>query len=162
MEFGKAFRGKPVSYVYFSSPKLSQMDPITLAIVAAVTGGVTSSAGKVAEKAIVDAYEGLKGLIKKKFGVAAKVPKAIDDLESEPDFKPFQEGLKQRVESSMLNKDMEIVKAAQELLTLLKAKPDGKQAIQNIQNVYGDYNAVAGPYGKATVNFGQIPPKSQP
>ena len=119
------------------------MDPITLAIIAAVTAGVTAGAGKVAENAIVDAYEGLKNLIKRKFGNDEKLPKAIKDVENEPDFKPYQEGLRQRIEASALAKDPETLKAAKSLLELLKNKPAGAEAIQNIQNVYGDYNAVA-------------------
>ena len=133
------------------------MDPVTLAIVAAVTAGVTAGAGKVAEKTVLDAYEGLKGLIKKKFGGEGNVPKAIADLESEADFKPYQEGLKQRIEAAKVYKDPEILKAAQTLLDLLQDKPAGAQAIQHVQNVYGDYSAAAGPYGTATVNVGQLP-----
>lgn len=136
------------------------MDPVTLAIVAAVTAGITAGAGKVAEKAVLDAYEGLKGLIKKKFGGDSKVPKAIVDLEDDPDFEPYQEGLKQRIEVAKVHKDPEILKAAQVLLDLLQDKPAGAQAIQHVQNVYGDYSAAAGPYGTATVNVGQ-PPKRE-
>jgi hypothetical protein len=135
------------------------MDPVTLAIVAAVTAGITASAGKVAEKAVLDAYEGLKGLIKKKFGGDGQVPKAIADLEGEPDFKPYQEGLKQRIEVAKVHNDPEILKAAQALLDLLQDKPAGAQAIQHVQHVYGDYSAAAGPYGTATVNIGQPPKK---
>lgn len=135
------------------------MDPITLAIVAAVTAGITASAGKVAEKAVLDAYEGLKGLIKKKFGGDGKVPKAIAEVEEEPDFKPYQEGLKTRIEAAEVHKDPEILKAAQSLLDLLQHQPAGAQAIQHFQHVYGDYSAAAGPYGTATVNVGQPPKK---
>jgi hypothetical protein len=34
------------------------MDPITLAIVAALSAGVATGAGKVVENALVDAYQG--------------------------------------------------------------------------------------------------------
>ena len=131
------------------------MDPVTLAIVAAVTAGVTTGAGKIAEKVIVDAYEGLKGLIKKKFGQESKVVKAITDLEGEPDFEPYETGLKHRFEAAKVNEDHEILRSAKALLEKLEEKPEGVQVIHNIQKVYGDYSAVAGPYGTATVNVDQ-------
>ena len=49
------------------------MEPITVAIVAAVVAGAAAGAGKVAEKVIVDAYDGLKSLIKRKLGADNKV-----------------------------------------------------------------------------------------
>jgi hypothetical protein len=134
------------------------MDPVTLAIVAAVTAGVTAGGSKAVEKAVLDSYEGLKTLIRNKFG-GDKAHKAIADVEGEPDFKPYQEGLKQRIEAAKIDKDPEIIQAAQILLDLLKDRPAGAQAIQHVQNVYGDYSAAAGPYGTATVNVGQSPKK---
>ena len=131
------------------------MDPVTLAIVAAVTAGLTKGAGKVAEKAVSDTYQGLKKLIQIKFGGGGKVPKAIADLEEEPNFRPYQDGLKHRIEASKVHKDPEILQAARSLLDSLKAKPGGAKAIQHLQNVYGDYSAVAGAYGTATVNVNQ-------
>jgi hypothetical protein len=130
------------------------MDPVTLAIVAAITAGVTAEGPKVVEKAILDAYEGLKSLIKGKSS-DQKVPKAIADVETEPEFKPYQEALKQRIETAQVNKDPEVLTAADTLLKLLKDKPTGAQAIQHVQTVYGDYSAAAGPYGTATVNVGR-------
>jgi len=61
------------------------LDPITTAIVAALAAGANSAAGDVAKKAIVDGYNGLKDVLKKKFGNDNSVTKAVDALESEPE-----------------------------------------------------------------------------
>ncbi len=59
------------------------MDPITLAVVAAVTAGVA----KVGEQAITDAYAALKELLKRKFGAESKVMKAAEEVEANPQSK---------------------------------------------------------------------------
>jgi hypothetical protein len=46
------------------------MEPITTAIIAALTAGAASGLTEAAKKSISDAYSGLKTLIKKKFGGA--------------------------------------------------------------------------------------------
>ena len=44
------------------------MDPVTTAIVVALAAGATSGVTEAGRKAIADAYEALKTLLKKKFG----------------------------------------------------------------------------------------------
>jgi hypothetical protein len=131
------------------------MDPITTAILAALAVGVVGGATEVGKKAIVDAYDALKSIIKKKFGSDSKIVKAVTDLEGEPEFEPYKMGLQQRVKSEKIDQDKDILEAAQALLHAVSSQPDGRQTIQNIQNVYGDYNAVAGAGGQATVNVNQ-------
>lgn len=135
------------------------MDPITLAIVAGIAAGLAPglAAGtkKVSEQVIVDAYTGLKSLIKRKFGDDSKIVQAIDTVEEEPEFEPNKLALQERVKAAKAIEDPELMAAAQDLLDKLNAKPDGQQAIQHIQNVYGNYSAAAGPYGTATVNVGK-------
>jgi hypothetical protein len=55
------------------------MDPISSAIIAAVSAGATSGATNVAKKSIVDAYQGIKKVIQSKFGTENKVFKAITE-----------------------------------------------------------------------------------
>jgi hypothetical protein len=80
-----------------------------------------------------------------------KVIKAIDELEKEPDFEPHKAALQGRITQAEADKDTDVLKAAQALMDQVKTQPGGTQAIQNIQNVYGDYSAVAGAGGTATV-----------
>jgi len=105
------------------------MDPITAAIVAALTAGVAAGATEVGKKVIVDAYDGLKAALKKKFGDDSKITKAVTDLESEPDFKPNQDALAGRVAQANAADDPELKQLAQALIEALQSTPEGKQAV---------------------------------
>ena len=121
------------------------MDPITLAIVAAVTAGVT----KVGEQAITDAYAGIKELLKRKFGSESKVVKAVEDVEANPDSKSRPATLSEEVRASKADQDAEIMKAAEILLAKLKDTAAG-QTIVN-QTVTGNQNIFSGT-GDVTVS----------
>jgi hypothetical protein len=128
------------------------VEPITLAVVAAIAAGATAGAGKVAERVIVDAYDGLKGLIKRKLGDDNKVSQAIETLEVEPDFEPNKTTLDGRVKQAEVNKEPEIQDAALALLNQIKAQPGGEQ---HIQTAIGSYIAQADRGGSASVNVNQ-------
>ena len=58
------------------------MDPVTFtAIVAALSAGVATGVGKVVESAVVDAYQGLKATLRRRFGDDGDVVQAVDKLE---------------------------------------------------------------------------------
>jgi hypothetical protein len=61
-------------------------DTVTTAIVAALSAGAVTGATETAKKAIADTYEGLKSLVKKKFGGDSDAAEAIDRLEAKPGF----------------------------------------------------------------------------
>ena len=61
------------------------MDPITTAILAALVMGVTAGAADVGKKAVVDAYDGLKAVIKTKFGAQSDLANSITNLENKRD-----------------------------------------------------------------------------
>ena len=61
------------------------MDPITTTILVALVAGVAAGTTDVSKKAIVDAYDGLKAIIKKKFGAQNDLSDAITGLESKRD-----------------------------------------------------------------------------
>ena len=60
-------------------------DIVANAIVAALSAGAVAGTTDTAKSAIADAYEGLKSLIKKKFGHESDAAQAIDKLEAKPD-----------------------------------------------------------------------------
>ena len=101
------------------------MDPITLAIVAAVTAGVT----KIGESVITDAYTGLKDLLKQKFGAASSLVKAADEIEANPESKGRPVTLNEEVVAAKADQDPEIMKAAEALLEKLKQTPSGATII---------------------------------
>jgi hypothetical protein len=122
------------------------MDPITLAIVAAGAAGIT----KVGEQSIIDAYNGLKELIKRKFGAGSEVVKAAEAVEANPQSKGRAATLGEEVESAKVQDDPDIVKAANALLAKLKEVPSASTVIN--QNVTGDRNIFSGS-GDVTVDL---------
>lgn len=105
------------------------MDPITLILTALITG-----TAKAAGDAAPDAYKGLKALIQKKFAGKPEAEMALAQHEEKP--KIWEAPLKEALAESAVDKDEEILKAAQALLDKIKAQPGGQQVItQTISNV---------------------------
>ena len=131
------------------------MDPITTAIIAALAAGIIKSSSTAGEKVIVDAYEALKAIIKRKFGSDSKVAKAVNELEEDPDSEGYKAVLKEQVAKAKVDQDSEVLAAAQALLDKLQAQPG---SVKYIQQAAGNYIAQAAHGSSANVNIGQ-PPK---
>ena len=116
------------------------VDPISLAIIAAVTAGVASGATEVSKQAIVDAYNDLKTLLKKKFGGESKVVKAVEEVESTPDSKGRQQTLQEEVTKVHADQDAELIQAAQVLSKHLGLQ---SSSVQRSQTAIGSYIAQA-------------------
>jgi hypothetical protein len=101
------------------------MDPISTAIISAVSAGATSGVTDVAKKAIVEGHEGLKALLKKKFGHNSKTADAIEKFQDTPDSLRRQEELAQELKTVNASADPELVSAAQSLLGLINSLPQG-------------------------------------
>ncbi|MCP5077851.1 MAG: hypothetical protein GY951_07310 [Psychromonas sp.] len=86
----------------------AKMDPITLAIVAAL--------GKLSENVIKDAYEALKTAIAHKCGVNADLTKAVEGLEKKPTSAGRKETLREEVADAKVDQDSEILELARNLL----------------------------------------------
>jgi uncharacterized protein (DUF1501 family) len=127
------------------------MEPITTALVAAAVAGVT----KVGEKAIVEAYTGLKDLLRGKFGAQSEVAKAVEAVEAKPDSAGRKATLAEELAAAKAEQDHELVEAARELLERLQAQPGGAQAIQI---AIGSYNAQADRGGIASVHVSSFAP----
>jgi hypothetical protein len=114
--------------------RIAVMDPITTAILAALA--------KLADPAIKDAYDGLKAIIKKKFGAHHEVVQAVENLEKKPDSIGRRETLKEEFVGSGATADAEILAAARSLLENLKKQPGGQEIVQQI--VTGNRNIFSG------------------
>lgn len=134
------------------------MDPITSAIIAALAVGATAGLTDTAKKLIADLYNSLKEKIQQKCGKDSKAIKAINDLENEPDFIPYQAGLKQRINELKIDKDPELVSLSTKLLSIVQ-QTQNNTSLKTTQNIYGNGNAVAGSGGTANINIQQ--PKSR-
>jgi len=110
------------------------MDPITLAIVAALAGGV-------AEGVVASAYNALKDALKKKHGADSKIVQAVNAVEEEPDFKPNQETLAGRVEQVHAAQDQELLTLAQQLVAALEKTAAGQQALSKY-NIHAENSEI--------------------
>lgn len=132
------------------------MDPITAAIVAALSAGALSGLTDTAKKVIGDAYDGLKALLKKKFGTQSEVVKSVENLEAKPESPSRQGMLKEEVQAVQADQDPDLLQAAHTLLEQIKAQPGGEQ---HIQNAIGSYIALADRGSTATVTVNRPPEK---
>jgi hypothetical protein len=105
-----------------------KMDPITAALVAAIAAGAT----EVGKTAVVDAYNGVKALIQRKFG-QTELPLAIENLEKRPESKGRQETVKEEIEMAKADKDPEIIKEIEKLQEVIQQMP-------NVQEKLARYN----------------------
>ncbi len=126
------------------------MDPLTLAIVGAISAGAISGVTEVGKRAIADAYDGLKGLIKRKLGSDSKVVEAVGKLEEVSDSPSRQKSLADEIKKVGVDGDAELLAAAEALLDKIRNLPGGEQ---NIQSIVGNYNAQADRGSTATVNI---------
>lgn len=127
------------------------MDPVTTAIVTAITAGVATGSTDAAKKAVVDSYEGLKALIKRKFGGNSEVVDAINKLETKPDSAGRREVLAEEIREIKAAEAPDLMAAAMSLLELIKAMPNGEQHIQQVAKGTGIAQASSG--GTASVNI---------
>lgn len=105
------------------------MEPITTAIVAAVTAGITD----IGNKAFGDTYQGLNDLIKSKFGQDNKVSKAIAELEDDPESNGRQTILAESIVQKKADRDPELIHLAQQLVQALEETGQGRQAVAKYQ-----------------------------
>lgn len=125
------------------------MDPISLAIVAAVAAGLAKGAGDVGQSVIVDGYRQLKSLLARRFGGHSQVVQAVDAVESRPESAARRGVLTEEIANSGADRDPEIVDLAQDLLDRIQrdAAPGS-----SVQMAFGSYIAQADRHGHAEVN----------
>lgn len=113
------------------------MEPITFtAVVAALSAGVATGAGTVVENALVDAYNGLKTTLKRRFGDDSEVVKAVDTVEEDPKSDWRQGMLKEKLERAGADQDPEVRKAAEELRDQVERQPGGERHIMYARGNY--------------------------
>ena len=134
------------------------MDPITAAIMAVLP----ALASDVVKAGVKDAYDGLKAVIRRKWGDTAPISKAIAAVEEDPKSKAQAAVLQEKVESVNAKDDADVMKALQALVEQMKAHNVGGEAVAKIhlaisggtvQGIVGSDNVQVG-----TMNFG-TPPK---
>jgi hypothetical protein len=86
------------------------MDPISIIVMALVTGAATALK-PMAEQAVKDAYASLKGLLQRKYGSVN-----VNMLETDPASKPRQEIVKEDLEKTDARQDEQLLREAKALL----------------------------------------------
>ncbi len=111
-------------------------------VLTAILGALT----KLSDTAVRDAYEGLKGMIRRKFGGDSALADAVDGVEKKPDSEARKGVLKEELADGEVDGDPELLAAAKALIDAVQALPDGKATIQNVrvsQHIQGDRNVVS-------------------
>lgn len=126
------------------------MEPVTTAILAALTAGAELGAKTVARKLVVDGYGALKALLKRKLGAGSEAIEAVEKLEEDPDSAGWKETVGKELAQTEAVNDPEIVANAEALLERIKEMPGGDQHIIAV----GKYIAIARDHSTATVNVG--------
>jgi hypothetical protein len=112
----------------------TDMDPITTTILAALQ--VIGS--EVAKSGVKDAYEGLKVVIRRKWGEAAPISKAISALEEDPTSKAQADVLDEKAAAVKAAEDADVGRALYQLVEQMKMHGTGGDAVTTIQlNISG-------------------------
>jgi len=135
------------------------MDPITAAILAVLP----ALASDVVKSGVKDAYDGLKAVIRRKWGEAAPVAKAIAALEEDPKSKAQAAVLEEKVAAVKATDDAEVVQALKQLLEQMQVKGVGGEAIARLQLTISG-GSQQGVIGAENVHIGSMsfgtPPKT--
>src|SRR5947207_8409608 len=108
------------------------MDPITTAIVAALSAGAISGLTDTAKAAITDGYTKLKGLLTTKYGASSDVVQAIDKLEAKPTSAGRQGTVVEEVTEAGADQDAELLALAERIRHLLKEYAKENTTVQQI------------------------------
>ncbi len=119
------------------------------AIIAATSAAASSGLTEVTKKSILDGYEALKSLLRKKFGQTSEVVKSVDRLEQKPDRRDLQQTLGVELSEAGAENDPALLAAAQALLDMVRTLAPGVD--RHIQNAMGNYIAQADRGSTATV-----------
>jgi hypothetical protein len=125
------------------------MDPVSAAIIAAITAGLVKGAGEVNQKVLVDGYERLKALLARRFGDRSEVVQAVQGLEARPDSAARRDLVVEEVQHSGASNDEELLTAARDLLARIQ-EDTGRSA--SVQQAIGSYIAQADRQSHAEVN----------
>jgi len=127
------------------------MDPITTAILAVLP----ALASDVVKSSVKDAYEGLKTVIRRKWGDTAQISKAISALEEDPSSKAQAAVLAEKVSAVKATDDTEVAQALYRLVEQMKDQGIGGEAVSKIQfNMSG--GVVQGVAGSENVQIGSL------
>jgi disulfide oxidoreductase YuzD len=129
----------------------STVDPITTAILATLPG----LASDMVKTSVKDAYEGLKAVIRRKWGDSSPMAGAVDALEANPKSKGQAAVLSENVAAANAMADTDVMQALGKLVDELKKEGVGGKAVEGIGiNITG--GSVQGVVGAENVSIGSM------
>jgi hypothetical protein len=134
------------------------MDPITAAIVAAVSAGAIGGLTEASKTALTDAYGKLKALLIKKFGHESQVVQAVEQVEAKPTSDARKALLAEEVAAAKADQESDLLALAQAVQQVLASSTDHGG---HSQTATGNYIAQADRGSHASVNLGTPPPSPQ-
>jgi hypothetical protein len=154
--FGRVSRMQRRHFVFGEEERI--MDPITSTILAVLP----ALASDMIKSSVKDAYEGLKAVIRRKWGDAAPISKAITAIEEDPKSKAQVAVLEEKVAAVNAADDAEVAQALHQLVEQMKTHGIGGGAVARVQfNMSG--GVVQGVAGAENVRIGSMtfgaPPK---
>lgn len=102
------------------------MEPVTI-IVAALAAGAAAALKSTAERAIKDAYAGLKALIQRKYESPS-----VEALEQKPDSEAKRASVAEDLKDTGASADTEVLMQAKALLQLIEAQKPGTAAVYGV------------------------------
>lgn len=127
------------------------MDPITQAIITAVTAGATAGLTDAAKKAISDGYQALKAKIAQVLGSDNKVTDAITDVEQEPSANWARDKLDSRVKAAGIADQADLVALANAILSHAGHHTTNSQVVTDSTGVV----QIQGNNNQVTITLGQ-------
>lgn len=128
------------------------MDPITAAILAALGAGALKGVGKLGQDVLADAYEGLKKLLRRKFGDQSDVAQTVASLEDRPDSTARAAMVAEAVSDAKATDDPEVLAAAQALLEQIEKLPGGDKVVQQVTGSSNVALAAGGSSASVTIH----------
>ena len=124
-------------------------------IVAAIVGALSAGATETGKKVVGDAYDGLKSLIKRRFGDGSKAAVAVKELEASPESEGRKLILGEELVAVGAGEDKELASAAEAVLAKIRELPQGEKTVHIAMR---DNNAEAfGPGANAAVTISKEP-----
>jgi len=118
----------------FLGKRRNVMDPITTAIIAVLP----ALAADTVKTGVKDAYEGMKEVIRRKWGDAAPISKAIAAVEEDPHSKAQAAVLEEKVGAVKATEDADVLQVLRVLVEQMKTHGLGGEAVASIQlNISG-------------------------
>jgi hypothetical protein len=124
------------------------MDPISL-IIAALAAGAMAGVRDTAGQAVMDAYTGLKALVRRRFAGNQEAETALDQSERLPESDHPQ--LAQHLRAAGAASDEELIRGAQALLR--QADPAGARAGKYDVRIMGGKGIVVGDAANVNMTF---------